>query len=164
MKNPLCEIYSSLNPLLLCRRHELRHLKWSQVRLDDGYIEVPPISTRKTKYYIPLSNQAKTLFLELQTYAGDNQLVFPSRHNPLQPISATDLTLYMRGTGTKMVELRKHAAKVLVKRMKFSMECVETQLDHNAPEDPMAYWEERQRMMERWAQYVSGAHLRGLAK
>ncbi len=97
---PVTQLAVMLNLLVFIRSSELRYARWSEIDIDNAMWTIPaerePLpgvkfshrgSKMRTPHLVPLSKQAVAILTELQTWAGENGLIFTGAHDPRKPIS-----------------------------------------------------------------------------
>ena len=116
---------------------------------------------------MPLSKQAVAILTELQTWAGENGLIFTGAHDPRKPISENTVNKALRVMGydtTKEVcghGFRAMACSALIESGLWSRDAVERQMSHQERNTVrMAYihkaehLEARKAMMQWWSDYL----------
>ncbi|EML8505973.1 tyrosine-type recombinase/integrase, partial [Escherichia coli] len=92
---PVTRLAVMLNLLVFIRSSELRYARWSEIDIDNAMWTIPaerkPLpgvkfshrgSKMRTPHLVPLSKQAVAILTELQTWAGENGLIFTGAHDP----------------------------------------------------------------------------------
>lgn len=153
-----------LAPLVFVRPGELRSAQWADVDLEQAewrYL----VSKTKTDHVVPLSRQAVEILRELHPLTGCKQYVFPNPRTSLRPMSENAVLAALRYLGIEKDEMTGHgwratARTLLDEVLGFRPELIEHQLAH-AVKDPLgraynrtAHLEQRQEMMQRWADYL----------
>ncbi|MGS0224691.1 tyrosine-type recombinase/integrase, partial [Escherichia coli] len=121
----------------------------------------------RTPHLVPLSKQAVAILTELQTWAGENGLIFTGAHDPRKPISENTVNKALRVMGydtTKEVcghGFRAMACSALIESGLWSRDAVERQMSHQERNTVrMAYihkaehLEARKAMMQWWSDYL----------
>ena len=101
---PVTRLAVMLNLLVFIRSSELRYARWSEIDIDNAMWTIPaerePLpgvkfsyrgSKMRTPHLVPLSQQAVAILAELQTWAGENGLIFTGAHDPRKPSSESGL-------------------------------------------------------------------------
>ncbi|HCY3295366.1 TPA: tyrosine-type recombinase/integrase [Escherichia coli] len=101
---PVTRLAVMLNLLVFIRSSELRYARWSEIDIDNAMWTIPaerePLpgvkfsyrgSKMRTPHLVPLSQQAVAILAELQTWAGENGLIFTGAHDPRKPIIESGL-------------------------------------------------------------------------
>ena len=155
-----------LAPLLFVRPGELRAMKWTEIDFENAewrYL----ISKTKTEHIVPLSRQSLEILESLRPMTGMCDLVFPSVRSVTRPISDNTLNAALRRMGYTKDEVSAHgfratARTILEEVLQERIEYIEHQLAH-AVKDALGraynrtkHLEQRHRMMQTWADYLSG--------
>ncbi|MBE0777108.1 integrase arm-type DNA-binding domain-containing protein, partial [Escherichia coli] len=106
---PVTRLAVMLNLLVFIRSSELRYARWSEIDIENAMWTIPakrePLpgvnfshrgSKMRTPHLVPLSKQAVAILTELQTWAGENGLVFTGAHDPHKPISENTVNKALR--------------------------------------------------------------------
>ncbi|WP_157924985.1 tyrosine-type recombinase/integrase, partial [Escherichia coli] len=109
---PVTQLAIMLNLLVFIRSSELRYARWSEIDIDNAMWTIPaerePLpgvkfshrgSKMRTPHLVPLSKQAVAILTELQTWAGENGLIFTGAHDPRKPISENTVNKALRVMG-----------------------------------------------------------------
>ncbi|EEZ6104166.1 TPA: integrase arm-type DNA-binding domain-containing protein, partial [Escherichia coli] len=109
---PVTRLAVMLNLLVFIRSSELRYARWSEIDIDNAMWTIPaerkPLpgvkfshrgSKMRTPHLVPLSQQAVAILAELQTWAGENGLIFTGAHDPRKPISENTVNKALRVMG-----------------------------------------------------------------
>ncbi|EFH8541272.1 DUF4102 domain-containing protein [Escherichia coli] len=109
---PVTRLAVMLNLLVFIRSSELRYARWSEIDIDNAMWTIPaerkPLpgvkfshrgSKMRTPHLVPLSKQAVAILAELQTWAGENGLIFTGAHDPRKPISENTVNKALRVMG-----------------------------------------------------------------
>ncbi|PAU77062.1 integrase [Halovibrio salipaludis] len=152
-----------LSALLFTRPGELRTMRWSDVDLTRAQW-IAPKTKNNTSLMVPLANQAISLLEELLPLTGRFEFVFTGSGRPNRPMSENTVNLALKTLGFEgqmtAHGFRAMARTMLVERLGYPENIVEMQLDHKVPDVHgraynRAQWiEERQEMMQRWADYL----------
>jgi integrase len=156
--------------LLFTRPGEAQHAEWSEIDFERAIWQIPasrmkgPISKR-SPHLVPLSRQALMLLRELRDLSNGSRFVFPSPQSHARPISNMTLTKALRsmGYGPKVQSahgFRAIARTLLDERLRAPVSAIEAQLAHVVKDsngtayNRTQFLEERQSMMQRWADYL----------
>lgn len=92
-----------LAPYVFLRPYNLRHLEWSEVNLEDAYIDIEAKKMKtKQNFVLPLSTQALEILNKVKSYSyGASQYVFPSPVTKQKPISDATLNHALQKMGYK---------------------------------------------------------------
>jgi integrase len=153
-----------LAPLLFCRPGELRHMKWSEINLEETEWRYVTSKT-KTKHLVPLAHQAVEALRELKPLTGRYEYVFTG-HDPKRPMSGNTINAALRRMGfDTQNEITGHgframARTILAEQLHVKPEVIEHQLAHKVA-DPLGgaynrttFLKERKEMMQQWADYL----------
>ena len=156
-----------LAPLIFGRMGELRKMKWSDLKLDEGLWSIPSMSMKmRQPHLVPLSIQAVSLIKGMEPISGHLEYVFPSKRDPLRPMSENAINVAMRRLGIDtQAELTGHgframARTILRERLGYDSEWIEAQLSHRkkgslgSAYDRTIFLEQRVGMMQAWADYL----------
>lgn len=166
--SPIVAAALRLHPLVATRPGELRHMEWAEIDLEEGLWSIPAGKMKmRVDHVVPLSRQAVAILEGLRPLTGGGRYVFPSVRSTSRPISDNTLNAAHRRLGIGKEELVSHgwravfrtlADEVLQERVDF----IEHQLAH-VVKDPngraynrTAFLADRERMMQRWADYLDG--------
>ena len=157
-----------LGALLFPRPGELRLASWAEFDLDGAEWAVPAGRMKmRREHRVPLPRQAVTILRDLREITGEGVggLVFPSTRSVLRPISENTLNAALRRMGYGKDEVTAHgfratASTLLNESGLWNPDAIEAALAH-ADDDQVrgayargAYWDERVRMMQWWADYI----------
>ena len=69
-----------LSPYVFCRPGELRHAKWSEMRLEEGLWVLPAeaMKSRREDHIVPLARQAVDILRSIRPMTSRSAYVFPS--------------------------------------------------------------------------------------
>ncbi|HDV7961038.1 TPA: integrase arm-type DNA-binding domain-containing protein [Escherichia coli] len=177
---PVTRLAVMLNLLVFIRSSELRYARWSEIDIDNAMWTIPaerePLpgvkfsyrgSKMRTPHLVPLSQQAVAILAELQTWAGENGLIFTGAHDPRKPISENTVNKALRVMGydtTKEVcghGFRAMACSALIESGLWSRDAVERQMSHQERNGVRAAYihkaehlEERRLMLQWWADFL----------
>jgi integrase len=153
-----------LAPLWFVRPGELRHAKWADIDLDAAEWRFR-VSKTQTDLIVPLSEQAVAILRDLHPQTGHQSWVFPgARHNG-RPMSENTLAVAMRTIGIPKDTMSVHGFRAMARtcldeQLGVAPHLVEHQLAHTV-KDPLGraynrttHLPERQRMMQKWADYL----------
>ena len=155
-----------LSPLLFCRPGELRHLQWSDFRWSERRIEIPGERMKMGEpHVIPLSDQAETIFRNLQRLTGGGVYVFPSLRGEGRPMSENAVRTALRSLGYANEEVTPHgframARTLLDEALEYRIELIEQQLAHTVRDalgrayNRTKHFSRRAEMMQAWADYL----------
>ena len=156
-----------LSALTFVRPGELRKAEWSEIDLDEGVWRIPAARMKmRNEHLVPLSRQAVEILRELHPLTGAGRYVFPGARTANRPMSENTITAALRRMGYERGQMTAHGfrtlASTLLNEMGWSADAIERQLAH-AERDSVRdaynraeYLDERQRMMQAWADYLDG--------
>jgi integrase len=154
--------------LLYPRPGELRQAEWSEFDLDKATWSIPAHRAKmRREHRKPLSQLSMEILLDVRRLTGNRALVFPSIRSPLRPISENTLNGALRRLGFSQSEATSHgfrasASSLLNESGKWHPDAIEAELGHRGADQVRrayhraAYWEEREKMAEWWAQEITG--------
>lgn len=156
-----------LAPLIFGRMGELRQMKWVDLDLVNGLWSIPSASMKmREPHIVPLSVQAIKLIKGMEPLSAHLDYVFPSRRNPLRPMSENTINVTMRRLGIDTQEeltghgFRATARTILHERLGYNPDWIEAQLSHRkrgplgSAYDRTIFLEQRIGMMQAWADYL----------
>ena len=155
-------------PLVFVRPGELRNAEWSEFDLHAAIWRIPPERMKmKAAHLVPLSKQAVGILRDLQSITGNGRLVFPSIRTVTRPMSENTINAALRALGYSGSEMTGHGfrsmAATRLNEMGWNADAIERQLAHaesnkvrGAYTSAAQFLEERQHMMQSWADYLDG--------
>ncbi len=153
--------------LTFVRTSELIQMRWEEIDWE-GSVWIIPAEKMKMKkaHIVPLSKQAKAILEELKTYNGAREWVFASHFKPRQPMSNNTIlsALYRMGYKGQMTGhgFRALAITMLQEQLGYPFEVADAQLAHAKKHslgeayDRAQFLDKRKKMMQHWADYLSG--------
>ncbi|HFD0758295.1 TPA: tyrosine-type recombinase/integrase [Escherichia coli] len=177
---PVTQLAVMLNLLVFIRSSELRYARWSEIDIDNAMWTIPaerePLpgvkfshrgSKMRTPHLVPLSKQVVAILAELQTWAGENGLIFTGAHDPRKPISENTVNKALRVMGYDTTQdvcghgFRAMACSALIESGLWSRDAVERQMSHQERNGVRAAYihkaehlEERRLMLQWWADFL----------
>lgn len=155
-----------LLPLVFTRPGEVRHMEWAEVHTDKAMWEIPAGKMKmREPHMVPLSHQALSILEEMRPLSGEGKYVFPGERSKDRPMSENTINAALRRMGYTKDQMTGHgframARTMLEERLDFRVEWIEQQVAHTV-KDPLGraynrtkHLEERQRMMQAWADYL----------
>ena len=154
-----------LAPLVFVRPGELRRAEWTEMNLNDAEWRIPAVKMKmKRDHIVPLSDQAIHILEEIQPLTGNQKYVFPSVLTTDRPMSENTVNSALRRLGYTKGEITGHGfrsmASTLLNENGWTPDAIERQLAHvegnsvRAAYNYAEHLEERQRMMQWWADYL----------
>jgi integrase len=155
-----------LLPLVFTRPGELTRAEWIEFDLDYAIWAVPQRRDKMRRGFdIPLARQAMAILRDLHCITGQGRLVFPGTRTADRPISENTLNAAMRRLGYGRDEVVAHgfratASTLLNESNRWSKDAIEKSLGHIEKDavrrayNRAAYWDERVRMVQWWADYL----------
>lgn len=156
-----------LAPLVFVRPGELRQAEWSEVDLEGAMWRIPGERMKmKAPHLVPLATQAVEILSELQPLTGAGRYLFPGLRTASRPMSENTVNAALRRLGYSGEEMTGHGfrsmAATRLNEMGWNADAIERQLAHaesnkvrEAYTHAAQYLEERRRMMQVWADYLS---------
>lgn len=154
-----------LLPLVFVRPGELRQAVWSEFDLNAATWRVAASRMKmRREHLVPLSRQAVAILRELEPLTGDRPFVFESVR-PGRPLSENTLNAALRALGfdgeTHVAHGFRAAARSMLRgELKEPVDVIRLQMAHLTTDpngeayDRADLWDERQRMMQRWSDYL----------
>ena len=152
--------------LLYPRPGELRQAEWTEFDLEKRIWTIPASRSKTRKEHRkPLSKLTVDILRDLQARTGHGRLVFPAIHTPLRPMSENTLNTALRRMGFGKDEMTSHgfratASSLLNESGLWNADAIEAELAHVGADEVRrayhraAYWDERVRMAEWWANRI----------
>jgi integrase len=152
--------------LLAPRPGELRMAEWSEFDLDGAVWSVPAGRMKMRRpHAVPLPTQAIAIFKDFRKFTGTGRLAFPSVRSTARSISDGTFNAALRRLGYKKDEVTAHGFRATFSTLanesgKWHPDAIERQLAHVDSDDVRrayargAYWDERVKMMQWWADYL----------
>lgn len=153
--------------LLYSRPGELRLARWPEFDLDKATWTIPAARTKMRREHVkPLPAAAVAILRDLHAHTGNYPFVFPSQLSPGKPISENTLNGALRRSGFQKSEHTSHgfrasASSLLNESGLWNRDAIEAELAHVGADQVRrayhraAYWDERVRMAEWWADKIS---------
>lgn len=166
--------------LTATRPGEVRGARWAEFDLEAALWIIPPERMKmKTEHRVPLSRQALDLLTDMQALSGDRSaaegggLVFPSPFYPGKSLSENTFNSAMARMGYKG-SATAHGFRALFSTVSnesgWNPDVIERQLAHaerngvRAAYHRSTYLQDRQRLMQWWADYLDGRKAGKLVK
>ena len=156
--------------LTACRSGEVRGMRWSEINFDTATWTIPAERMkRQIEHEVPLSADAVALLKRLEPLAGIGKFVFPGRRStgPVTNYPVWALVQRLTGQEGEASMASPHGMRAAFRSWctakKVSSEIAERCLAHGresavaAAYDREEMLEDRRKVMERWASFVSGA-------
>ncbi|WP_018698725.1 tyrosine-type recombinase/integrase [Amorphus coralli] len=155
--------------LLYPRPGELREAEWHEFDLEKRIWTIPSARTKMRRdHRKPLSALAIDVLSCVRERNGYGRLVFPAIHTTLRPMSENTLNAALRRMGFGKEDMTSHgfrasASSLLNESNLWHADAIEAELGHAGADEVRrayhraAYWDERVRMAEWWAQKISAA-------
>ncbi len=152
--------------LTFVRTGELINATWGEFNLDNAEWIIPAERMKMRRpHVVPLSKQALEILKELKSLNGDVPFVFPGQVNPKQTMSNNTILFALKRMGYqgKMTGhgFRALAMSAIKEQLGYRHEVVDRQLAHApankiiAAYDRAKFLDERKKMMQEWADYIS---------
>lgn len=163
-----------LAPLFFVRPGELRSAKWKDINLVEAEWCLKLSKQRDDRpsapgaddcIIVPLSTQALTILLEINSLTGGGEYVFPGHNDKHRPMSENAVLMALRRMGIPKEEMCGHgfratARTILRQELHIEPEYIEHQLGHQVI-DPngraynrTTHLPERRLMLQAWADYL----------
>ncbi len=155
-----------LMALLYPRPGELRQAEWAEFDLKRAVWTIPASRAKmRREHRKPLSGEAAAILTELRLLTGHRALAFPSLQSAFRPMSENTLNGALRRMGFDATEATSHgfratASTLLNESGLWRADAIEAELGHVGKDEVRrayhraAYWEERVKMAEWWADQV----------
>jgi len=155
-----------LMALLFPRPGELRLAEWIEFDFDKAVWTIPPHRAKMRRVHaVPLARQAIAILEELRMITVRHAFVFPGLRSWKRPMSDNCMNAALRRMGFAKDEMTAHgframACSLLNESGLWNPDAIERQLAHVDGNDVRrayaraAFWDERVRMMQWWADYL----------
>lgn len=176
----LTRLAVSLTLHVFIRSSELRFARWTEISFTNKIWTIPatrePLpgvrySSRgakmRTPHIVPLSQQTIDILKQIREISGDQELLFPSIHNPSRPMSENTVNKALRLMEYNTKEdvcghgFRAMACSALIESGLWSQDAVERQMSHQERNSVRAacihkaeHLEARKAMMQWWSDYL----------
>ncbi|WP_413891991.1 tyrosine-type recombinase/integrase [Candidatus Skiveiella danica] len=148
------------------RPGETRGARWAEFDLDAALWKIPPERMKmRVEHRVPLSRQAVEVLRTMQTLSGGRELVFPSPVYPSKPLSENTFNSALARMGYKN-EATAHGFRALFSTVAnecgWNPDVIERQLAHKEQNEIRAayhrstYMQDREKLMQWWADYLDG--------
>ncbi len=176
----LTRLAVSLTLHVFIRSSELRFARWTEISFTNKIWTIP--STReplpgvryssrgakmRTPHIVPLSQQTIDILKQIREISGDQELLFPSIHNPSRPMRENTVNKALRLMEYNTKEdvcghgFRAMACSALIESGLWSQDAVERQMSHQERNSVRAAYihkaehlEARKAMMQWWSDYL----------
>ena len=156
-----------LAPLVFARPGELRHMEWGELNLEAAEWRIPAAKMKmREAHIVPLSSQAVDILKELEPLTGRGRYVFPGVRTAGEPMSENTINAALRRLGFDKETMTGHGFRALastrLNELEWAPDVIERQLAHTernkvrAAYNRAQYLAERRKMMQAWADYLSG--------
>jgi len=166
--HPYATTALKLAPMLFQRPGELRSMEWVEIDWDKAEWNIPARKMKmKRDHLVPLSTQALELLRGIQAISGHTKYVFPSVRTGARCMSDNTINVALRSMGYPKEVMTGHGFRAMARTIMDEVldervDLIEHQLAH-AVKDPngraynrTAHLPARRKMMQRWADYLSG--------
>lgn len=159
-----------LQPYVFLRSKELAGIKWSEIDLDAGVIEIPAERMKKKRpHLVPITKQILSIIEYMRPLSSDCDFLFPSPRTKARPIGEQTLNPALHRLGFKGIQTFhgfRHTASTLLNEMGFMGDVIEKQLAHEqkgvrAVYNKAQYLPQRKEMMQAWANYLDALKIGG---
>ena len=162
------DVRAALQLLILnmTRPSELRLAQWPEFDFDKAAWLIPA-SRMKTRqeHRVPLAKQSIEILTKLKALSGNGDFVFPSYRAKNRPLSEGTMNAALKRLGYSSEQVQPHgfrttASSLLNESGKFSPDAIERALSHKDKDairgiySRGAFWDERIRMAQYWADYL----------
>lgn len=154
-----------VTPHLFQRPGEIRQMKWSDLDFGRQRWTIPSeVMKMRRSHTVPLSRQVIAILGEMKDLSYSSEFVFSAYHKPRQPISENAVNQALRRMGYAEIMtahgFRSTASSMLNESNLWNSDAIERALAHQDSNQVRAtynrsdYWEERERMMQWWSDYL----------
>lgn len=160
--------------LTATRPGEVRGARWAEFDLEAALWIIPAERMKmRTEHRVPLSRQAVEVLRSMQSLSGTRALVFPSPFYPSKPLSENTFNSALARMGYKNAATA-HGFRALFSTVAnetgWNPDVIERQLAHKERNEVRAayhrstYLQDRERLMQWWADYLDGRKAGNLVK
>lgn len=163
---PETKIALRLIMLTFVRPGEIRGAEWGEFDVEKAEWRIPAARMKmRAEHVVPLSSQALQALEELRPFSGRSKLLFPNMANHEKPMSENTLlyAMYRMGYHSRATAHGFRAtASTILNEQGFRPDVIERQLAHaernkvRKAYNRAQYMDERQKMMQAWADYLDG--------
>jgi integrase len=169
---PVMRVALRMAAILFQRPLNLRTMRWEDLDLEKGLWSIPSLDMKRPleqklngkPHVVPLPRQAVALLKELQPLTGKLEFVFPGLRNRRSPMSEGGVNAALHAMGYKGRHCwhgyRASGRTILRQILKYQVDVIETQLahkgqiTHGGAYDRSQHIEERDEMLQAWADYL----------
>lgn len=169
---PVVRAALKLAPILFQRPGNLRTMRWTDLDLDAALWTIPSEDMKRTKaekingqaHVVPLPRQAVAVLRDIQKLTGNREYVFPGLRDWRQPMSEAAVSAALHAMGYKGIHTwhgyRATGRTILRQVLKYPTDVIEAQLahtgqiTHGGAYDRTTHLEERESMLQVWADYL----------
>jgi integrase len=162
---PSTMLAMKLAPLVFQRPGEITGLRWDELDLDAAVWRLPEGRMKKRReHHVPLSRQAVAILTEAAEISPGGAFVFPGARTLDRPITTATLNAGLRRLGYSGEDhvthgWRKTASTLLNQSNQWNPDAIERAIAHKDTTvrgiyNIGAYWDERVRMAQWWADYL----------
>lgn len=152
--------------LTATRPGEVRGARWAEFDLDGALWTIPAERMKmRAEHRVPLSRQALEVLRSMQALSGNRELVFPSPVYPSKPLSENTFNSALARLGYRATATA-HGFRALFSTVAnecgWNPDVIERQLAHKEQNEVRAayhrstYMQDRERLMQWWADYLDG--------
>lgn len=155
-----------LAPYVFLRSKELAGIRWEEVDLENGTIEIPANRMKKKRAHIvPISSKVLEIIEYMRPLSFDCEFLFPSPRSKSRPLGEQTLNPALHRLGFKGVQTLhgfRHTASTMLNEMGYMGDLIEKQLAHEETNkvrgtyNKAQYLTQRKEMMQAWATYLDG--------
>jgi len=155
-----------LAPYIFLRSKEIAGIRWEEIDLDKGVIEVPAERMKKKRpHIVPISSKALEIIEYMRPLSGECEYLFPSPRTKSRPLGEQTLNPALHRLGFKDIQTFhgfRHTASTMLNERGFMGDLIEKQLAHEETNkvrgayNKAQYLPQRKEMMQTWADYLDG--------
>lgn len=155
-----------LAPYVFLRFRELAGIRWDEIDLENGWIEMPAERMKKKRpHVVPISSKVLEIIEYMQPLSGNCDYLFPSPRTMIRHIGEQTLNPALHRLGFKDIQTFhgfRHTASTMLNEMGFMGDVIEKQLAHKEANkvrgayNKAQYLPQRKAMMQSWSDYLDG--------
>lgn len=155
-----------LAPYVFLRSRELAGIRWDEIDLENGWIEIPAERMKKKRpHVVPITSKVLEIIEYMKPLSGGCEYLFPSPRTMIRHIGEQTLNPALHRLGFKNIQTFhgfRHTASTMLNEMGFMGDVIEKQLAHEEANkvrgayNNAQYLPQRKIMMQAWSDYLDG--------
>ncbi len=155
-----------LAPYVFLRSKELAGIRWEEIDLEKGIIEISAERMKKKRAHIvPITSKVLEIIEHMRPLSSECEYLFPSPRSQSRPLGEQTLNPALHRLGFKGIQTLhgfRHSASTMLNEMGFMGDLIEKQLAHEESNkvrgtyNKAQYLPQRKEMMQAWTNYLDG--------